>query len=61
MLSQKRIRCVISEVGFISDQQHTLFEDVYDFLHANGYSLAGLYEATYSRTGECDFANALFA
>jgi FkbM family methyltransferase len=61
MLGQKRIRCVISEVGFIGDPVHTLFEDVYDILHANGYRLAGLFEATHTRDGQCFFANALFA
>ena len=61
MLSEKRIHCVVSEVGFIGDRHHTPFEEVYAILHTNGYRLAGLYEASYCRSGECDFANALFA
>jgi FkbM family methyltransferase len=61
MLGQKRIRCIISEFGFIGDPQRTSFEDVYDILHANGYRFAGLYEATHTHAGECFFANALFA
>jgi FkbM family methyltransferase len=61
MLIEKRIQCVVSEVGFVGDQHHTPFEDVYAILHANGYRLAGLYEAMYRGSGECDLANALFA
>jgi FkbM family methyltransferase len=60
MLSDKRIRCIVSEVGFVGDRHHTPFEDVYCLLRASGYQLAGLYEASYFRSGECDFANALF-
>jgi FkbM family methyltransferase len=61
MLSEKRIQCVVSEVGFVGDRHHTPFEEVYGILHTNGYWLAGLYETSYCRSGECDFANALFA
>jgi FkbM family methyltransferase len=60
MLSEKRIHCIVSEVGFVGDRHHTPFEHVYEFLNSYGYQLAGLYEASYLRTGECDFANAFF-
>jgi FkbM family methyltransferase len=60
MLSEKRIPCIVSEVGFVGDRHHTPFEEVYSLLVANGYRIAGFYEASYFRGGECDFANALF-
>jgi hypothetical protein len=59
MLRDKRIRCIVSEVGFVGDSHHTPFEEVYTLMQANGYQLAGLYEAIYRRSGE-SFANALF-
>jgi Methyltransferase FkbM domain len=59
-LSEKRMRCVMGEVGFIGDPHHTCFEDVYAILRSNGYRLAGLYEVIYCRSGECAFADGLF-
>jgi FkbM family methyltransferase len=60
MLSAGRIRCIVSEVGFLDDQQHTPFADVFTLLSTHGFELAGIYEITYLRNGKCDYANALF-
>jgi FkbM family methyltransferase len=46
MLSEKRIPCIVSEVGFVGDRHHTPFEEVYSLLVANGYRIAGFYDAT---------------
>jgi FkbM family methyltransferase len=60
MLSEGRVRCVISEVGFLDDPQHTEFAKVFLLLHQAGFEMAGFYEASYLRNSRCDFANALF-
>ena len=60
MLSRGRVRCVVAEIGFLNDLQHTEFSEVFLFLHRFGYKLAGIYEISYYRSLACDFANALF-
>jgi hypothetical protein len=50
MLSEGRVRCVISEVGFLEDPQHTEFAKVFLLLHQTGFEMAGFYEASYLRT-----------
>lgn len=60
MLSTGRVRCVVSEVGFMDDCQHTHFNEIFQKLSGAGYELAGLYELSYLKNGRCDFANALF-
>jgi FkbM family methyltransferase len=61
MLAENKICCIMSEVGFIQDYSHTLFEDIFDLLRPCGYQFAGLFETTFDRSGKCNFANALFA
>ncbi len=60
MLSEGRVRCVISEVGFLDDPRHTEFGKVFLLLHESGFEMAGFYETSYLRNSRCDFANALF-
>ncbi len=60
MLGGGHVRCVISEVGFLDDRQHTSFTEVFMLLREYGFEAAGLYEATYNPSLACDFANALF-
>jgi FkbM family methyltransferase len=60
MLSAGRVRCVICEVGFLDDSQHTDFTEIFLFLHQLGFLMAGFYEVSYSRNSRFDFANALF-
>jgi FkbM family methyltransferase len=60
MLSGGHVRCVLTEVGFVDDTQHTEFSSAFLPLHQYGFELAGIYEITYRRNLECDFANALF-
>jgi FkbM family methyltransferase len=60
LLASGAVRCVVSEVGFIDDRQHTPFDDVYRIMTRHGFELAGVYEITYLRNRRCDFANVLF-
>jgi FkbM family methyltransferase len=60
MLSTGGARCVISEVGFMEDGQHTEFAKVFSLLHQLGFEMVGFYETSYLPSGRCDFANALF-
>lgn len=60
LLSDGRVRCVVTEVGFLDDSQHTSFSQVYALLHDLGFELAGIYEVSYHRNLACDFANAVF-
>jgi FkbM family methyltransferase len=60
MLSEGRVRCVICEVGFLDDAQHTDFTNVFLFLHQLGFEMAGFYESSYLRNSRFDFTNALF-
>jgi FkbM family methyltransferase len=43
MLSEGRVRCVISEVGFLDDPQHTEFAKVFLLLHQAGFEMAGFH------------------
>jgi FkbM family methyltransferase len=60
LLGAGKIRCVVSEVGFLDDKQHTPFTQIYDILTRNSFQFAGLFELTYLRDGGCDFGNAMF-
>jgi FkbM family methyltransferase len=60
MLSEGRVRCIMCEVGFVGDKQHTDFTTVFLFLHQLGFEIAGIYEASYFSNLRIDFANALF-
>jgi FkbM family methyltransferase len=60
VLTERRVRCIISEVGFLEDAQHTEFSQVFLLLHKFGYRIAGLYEISYFKNSRCDFGNALF-
>jgi FkbM family methyltransferase len=60
MLSERRVRCVMCEVGFLGDRQHTDFTKVFLLLQQSGLQIAGIYEPSYLREGRTDFANALF-
>jgi FkbM family methyltransferase len=60
MLSEGRVQCAISEVGFVDDLQHTEFAKVFLPLHRAGFQLAGVFEASYLKNYRCDFVNALF-
>jgi FkbM family methyltransferase len=61
MLEQRRIQLVITEAGFVGDQHHTPFSESYELLRANGFEIAGIYEATYLPDGRCDFCNVVYA
>jgi FkbM family methyltransferase len=61
MLSERRVRCIICEVGFLGDKQHTDFTTVFLFLQQLGFEIAGLYEISYTRNLRTEFTNALFA
>ena len=50
MLSGGHVRCVLTEVGFVDDTQHTEFSSAFLPLHQYGFELAGIYEITYRRT-----------
>jgi FkbM family methyltransferase len=60
MLSEERVRCIICEVGFLDDKQHTDFTKVFLFLHRLGFEIAGIYEPSYFSNYRMDFTNALF-
>jgi hypothetical protein len=60
MLSKGQVQCLMCEVGFLADKQHTDFTKVFLFLHQLGFEIAGIYETTYFRNGRTDFTNALF-
>jgi FkbM family methyltransferase len=60
MLSGGHVRCVVTEVGFIDDAQHTEFSSAFLLLHRFGFEIAGIYEVAYHATLACDFANVIF-
>jgi FkbM family methyltransferase len=60
MLSEGRVRCIICEVGFLGDTQHTDFTRVFLVLHRLGFEIAGIYEPSYFNNYRMDFTNALF-
>lgn len=60
LLSGNFVKCVVTEVGFLDDSQHTSFSEVYALLRDSGFELAGIYEVSYHRTLACDFANVVF-
>jgi FkbM family methyltransferase len=60
MLSEERVRCIMCEVGFLGDKQHTDFTKVFLFLHQLGFEIAGIYEPSYFSNYRIDFTNALF-
>lgn len=60
LLSEGRVKCVVSEVGFLGDNHHSPIDSIYPFLIARGFGLAGIFEVTYRQDRTCDFANALF-
>src|SRR5262249_44707106 len=60
MLSEERVRCIICEVGFLGDKQHTDFTRVFLFLHQLGFEMAGIYELSYGSNYRINFTNALF-
>ena len=60
MLSEERVRCIICEVGFLDDKQHTDFTKVFLFLHRLGFEIAGIYEPSYFSNYRMAFTNALF-
>lgn len=60
MLSEGRVRAVISEIGFIDDSQHTEFGSVFLLLNKYDFEIAGIYEISYSKDFQCSYANALF-
>lgn len=60
LLSEGRVKCVVSEVGFLGDNHHSPIDSIYPFLTARGFGMAGIFEITYRRDRTCDFANAMF-
>jgi FkbM family methyltransferase len=60
MISEGRVRCVVCEVGFLDDQQHTNFTEVFLFLHQLNFEMAGFYESTYLPNCRFGFTNAFF-
>jgi FkbM family methyltransferase len=60
MLSSGRVKCVVSEIGYLNDTQHTEISEVFLLLHQFGFKMAGIYEVSYFRSRACDFSNALF-
>ena len=60
LLSEGRVKCVVSEVGFLGDNHHSPIDTIYPFLAARGFGMAGIFEITYRRDRTCDFANAMF-
>jgi FkbM family methyltransferase len=60
LLSEGRVKCVVSEVGFLGDNHHSQMDAIYPFLSARGFAMAGIFEITYRRDRTCDFANAMF-
>jgi len=60
MLSNGRIRCVVAEIGFLDDPQHTDFTSVFTYLRQFGFELVGLYDVAYNFNLECCSADAIF-
>jgi FkbM family methyltransferase len=60
MLAGGRVRCIMSEVGFLDDRQHSSFEELFSFLHQFGFHVAGWFQTSYLPNGRCLFSNVLF-